>query len=95
MPLVPVLPTHLTEAVAQLGQRTTQEAMRYVIWKLCKHRAFQMAELAAILNRHPKYLSERFISPMIEENELHYTHPENPTHPHQAYKAANKAKKKR
>ena len=90
----PVLPQHLTEAVTQLGQRATREAIRYVIWKLCQHRAYQITELAAILKRHPKYLSERFISPMIEENELRYTQPEYPTHPHQAYKAVSKSKKK-
>jgi ATP-dependent DNA helicase RecG len=91
---VPILPQHLNEAVAGLGQRATREAMRYVIWKLCGHRAYQITELAAILKRHPKYLSERFISPMIEENELRYTHPEYPTHPHQAYKSVSKSKKK-
>ena len=91
---IPVLPTHLSEAVAQLGQRATHEAIRYVIWKLCQHRAFQITELAAILNRNPKYLSERFISPMIAENKLRFTHPENPTHPHQAYKTIGKSKKK-
>lgn len=92
--LAPVLPQHLTEAVSQLGQRATPQAIKYVIWKLCQHRAYQITELAAILNRNPKYISERFISPMIEENELRYTHPEYPTHPHQAYKAVAKKKKK-
>lgn len=91
---MPVLPKYLAEIVDKLGQRATRGEIQYAILKLCGWRALQVTELSAILNRSRRHIQERSLNPMIKNGELQYTHPENPTHPHQAYKAVAKKKKK-
>ncbi|MGI8639488.1 MAG: ATP-binding protein [Pyrinomonadaceae bacterium] len=91
---IPGLPVHISEAVDKLGQRATADEIKYVIKKLCGWRAIQAAELAAILKRSQPYIQEKYLRPMIRSGELRYTYPDNSAHPHQAYKAASKSKKK-
>ncbi len=93
MPL-PVLPSHLAETIANLGQRATRQDIEYAVWKLCDWRALQVTEIAAFLERNRKYVQNQFLSPMIKQGKLIYTYPENPAHPQQAYKAVSKSKKK-
>ncbi len=92
--IIPGLPVHINEAVDKLGQRATADEIKYVIKKLCGWRAIQAVELAAILKRSQPYLQEKYLRPMIRGGELHYAYPDNPAHPHQAYKAVSKSKKK-
>lgn len=92
---MPILPKYLTEVVDKLGQRATLAEIQYAIWKLCGWRALQVTELSAILKRSRRHVQERYLNPMLKKGELQYIHPENPTHPHQAYKATSKTKKKR
>jgi len=51
-------------------------------------------EIAAILKRRRQYIQEKYLRPMIRGGELLYAYPDNPAHPHQAYKAVSKSKKK-
>lgn len=91
---MPILPKYLAEIVDKLGQRATLSEIQYAIWKLCGWRALQVTELSAILKRSRRHVQDRYLNPMIKKGEVQYTHPENPTHPHQAYKAVSKSKKK-
>jgi ATP-dependent DNA helicase RecG len=91
---VPGMPVHIREIVEKVGQRATPEQIKYAIKKLCGWRAIQAAELAAILKRSQPYIQEKYLRPMIRSGELRYTYPDNPAHPHQAYKAVAKKKKK-
>ncbi len=61
---------------------------------LCGWRALQVTEIAAILKRRRQYIQEKYLRPMIRGGELLYAYPDNPAHPHQAYKAVSKSKKK-
>lgn len=90
----PVLPAYLLEIVDKLGQRATVKEIQYAIWKLCGWRALHITELSAILKRTRKHIQEHYLNPMIKKGELQHTHPENPRHSQQAYKAASKARKK-
>lgn len=82
----PGLPSHIAEAVEKLGRRATPEEVRYVILKLCKWRALQVTELATILNRNRRYIQDSYVTPMVKSGEIEYTYPDNPAHPHQAYR---------
>ncbi len=90
---VPGLPVHIAETVESLGQRATPDEVKYVIKKLCKWRALQVTELAAILKRSRRHVQEKYLRPMVRKGELEYTYPDNPAHPHQAYKASGRIKK--
>jgi ATP-dependent DNA helicase RecG len=89
----PGLPAHLSEAVANLGQRATPDEVTYVILKLCRWRALQVSELAVILNRSQRYIQETYLRALVRSGDLQYTYPDNPAHPHQAYKTASKGKR--
>ncbi len=91
---VPGLPVHIAEAVESLGQRATPDEVKYVINKLCRWRALQVTELAGILKRSRRHIQEKYLRPMIRKGDLQYTYPDNPAHPHQAYRVAKKSKKR-
>jgi ATP-dependent DNA helicase RecG len=82
------LPSELREIVAALGQRAAPETVHQVIVALCRYRAWQAAELAALLQRNPAYLGTQYLRPMVAAGELVYTLPNQPNHPQQAYRAA-------
>lgn len=86
------LPVHLAEAVEKLGQRASFDEIAYLIRKLCAWRTLQVTDIAEILNRNPQYVQEKYLRPMIRGGELRYAYPDNPAHPHQAYKAVAKKK---
>ncbi len=92
--VVPGLPIHIAEAVADIGHRATPDEIKYVVKKLCKWRALQVTEIAAILNRSRRHIQENYLRPMIRAGELRYTYPDNPAHPQQAYKTVGKSKRK-
>jgi len=93
-PNVPNLPVHIAEAIANLGQRASFDEISFIIRKLCAWRTLQVTDIAEILKRNPQYIQEKYMRPMIRSGELRYTYPNNPAHPHQAYKAVSKSKKK-
>ena len=80
------LPTMLKEAIANLGERCAPGRMQSIIAELCSIRAYTADELAAILNRNKKWVSQSYLSPMLKNGTLEYTIPENPRHPMQAYR---------
>lgn len=92
-PTIP-LPVHIAEIVENLGQRASFDEISYVIRKLCAWRTLQVTDIADILKRNPQYIQEKYLRPMLRGGELRYAYPENPKHPHQAYKAVSKSKKK-
>ena len=93
-PKIP-LPVHIAEIVENLGQRASFDEISYIIRKLCAWRTLQVTDIADILKRNPQYIQEKYLRPMLRKGELRYAYPNNPAHPHQAYKATSKTKKKR
>jgi ATP-dependent DNA helicase RecG len=84
---VPPLPEGLTAQLHSLGHRAKPAAVRAVIAALCAHHPMRPADMGVILGRNAGYLRETYLTPMVEAGELEYTHPENPAHPQQAYRA--------
>lgn len=72
-----------------LGRRPRKEKLRNAILGLTRLRPWTPVQLAEALGfSNVGKLVERHLSPMVEEGSLTRTHPENPSHPAQAYSAA-------
>jgi ATP-dependent DNA helicase RecG len=85
------LPPEIQAAIQQLGERPRKERLRAVIETLCCLREWTTpAELARWLNFRHGNLTERHLSPMVDEGSLERRHPESPTHPEQAYRSTRK-----
>jgi ATP-dependent DNA helicase RecG len=61
--------------------------MRNIIVSLCRVRALRLHELSELMDRKPESLRQLYLIPLIEEGQLRYLYPGEPTHPHQAYVA--------
>jgi len=83
------LPAELKEMVAALGQRASPDKVREALIRLCRHRPWQASELAGLFNRNPDYLGTQYLRPLVNAGVLSYTRPDQPNHPHQAYRAAD------
>ena len=83
----PSLPQELAAAITGLGERARPSDVKPVIRRLCAWRPLRAEELAAILRRGQPYVTRTYLTPMVRDGELEFTHPEQPAHPQQAYKA--------
>jgi ATP-dependent DNA helicase RecG len=63
--------------------------MREVIVALCRVRPLRLAEMAQLMNRKPESLRQQYLIPLIEERQLQYLYPGEPTHPQQAYTSSD------
>jgi len=84
-------PADLVRAIEALGERPRQDPLRNVIEALCAWRPLTADELGQFLNVNAHNLSKRHLTPMVAAQRLMRTHPENPNHPAQAYRAAQQA----
>lgn len=83
------LPGDLQEMIVALGQRASPDKVREALIRLCRHRPWQASELAGLFNRNPDYLGTQYLRPLVSAGVLTYTRPDQPNHPHQAYKASD------
>lgn len=83
------LPADLRERVATLGQRASPDRVRDTLIALCRHRAWQASELAGLFGRNADYLGTQYLRPLVNAGVLSYTQPDQPNHPHQAYRAVD------
>lgn len=79
------VPLRMLVRNCQLSSRLSPEKSRQLIERLCDWRPLSLAEIASLLFRTPTYLSQKFITPMIDEGKLTYLHPEMVQHPGQKY----------
>jgi len=83
-------PPEIMQAIAELGTRPRKEKVRAVIKALCSVREWSSpSELAKLLDFKPAKLTERHLSPMVEDGRLLRRYPDNPTHPEQAYRSTS------
>jgi hypothetical protein len=82
------LPTELGERIQALGQRVSQPDLAQLTIELCRHRPFSADELATSLGKNRKYLLDRVLTPLLRNDQLRHTIPDQPNHPDQAYTAA-------
>ena len=85
------LPEPLRDLVAGLGQRSPPDKLRDAIIRLCRHRPWQASELAGLFGRNPVYLGTQYLRPLVSAGVLAYTMPDQPNHPHQAYRVVEDA----
>lgn len=83
------LPADLQEMVSALGQRAAPDKVREALIRLCRHRPWQASELAGLFNRNADYLGTQYLRPLVSAGVLAYTRPDQPNHPHQAYRAVD------
>lgn len=89
--IVHQLPLELRESLDRLGKKCHDEdKIKHFIVELCGWRSLKLIEIAAIMNRQPKYILRKFIQPLMSEGKLQYTIPDMPNHPEQAYRTPDK-----
>ena len=67
-------------------RRAKPEEIRIMIELLCSWRPLSGEQLASLLGRNLNYLVSVYLSSMVRDEVLQYTHPNAPRHPQQAYK---------
>lgn len=82
------LPGALAAKVGAIGQRHAPAEVCDAIVELCRVRDWQAAELALLLRRHPRYVRNNYLRPLLSEGRLMMTRPDEPHDPQQAYRAA-------
>jgi ATP-dependent DNA helicase RecG len=82
----PPLSEELAQALQEVGKRNSVQKIRAIIAQLCALSPLKLPELVKILQRDSDHLRKRYISKMIDDEELEYLFPKNPNHPQQAYR---------
>lgn len=80
------LPTEIQDAISELGEKASAEALQQVILRLCQWHPLSASELSHLLQRTQRYLVHHHLKPLIEEGSLERTHPDAPRSPNQKYK---------
>jgi len=76
------------QMMAALGDRPRKDRLRQGVQSLARRRPWRPAELARALGRtNVEKLTERHLKPMVADRQLRRTHPDQPSHPEQAYYA--------
>ena len=74
-------------APASAAMSLHPEVTRQVILRLCQGRYLTATDLGELMNRVPKNLQSRFLTPLVEEGLLVRKYPDKPNRPGQAYTA--------
>jgi len=99
-PLAPVAPPMTSDATDLARNPELQEISRpawekkklipsltrKIILSLCEGRFLSADQLSQLMNRGKEKLQENFLSEMVASGELELLHPNQPTHPGQAYR---------
>ncbi len=80
-----LLPADLQIELRDLGKRSPREKVVRLIVDLCRISPRSPRELAALLRRNQRYLTENILSPLVAGGTLVLAYPEKPAHPDQAY----------
>ncbi|MDS4026945.1 MAG: ATP-binding protein [Candidatus Contendobacter sp.] len=80
------LPGALAARLGALGQRHPPDEVRQVVLDLCLLRPWRAEELAILLRRNPETVRQNYLRPLMRENRLTMTNPDEPNDPQQAYR---------
>jgi ATP-dependent DNA helicase RecG len=85
------LPEELALAIQALGRRSNPYDVMQVILRLCSWRALKAQEISVLLGRRTvNWVRDNYLTPMVRAGELELLHPDNPSHPQQAYRTSLK-----
>jgi len=90
--LLDELPGNLAARIGALGKRQSPEKIRELVLLLCEVRAWSVQELAILLSRNPKTISQYYLRPLLVEERIEMTQPETPNTPTQAYRLRDQEK---
>lgn len=79
------IPGELAARVGSIGQRHPPEEVRHIVLELCRVRAWSAEEIARLLRRNTETVRQNYLRPLMRENRLAMTNPEEPNSPHQSY----------
>ena len=79
------LTDELKNKIKNLKKRTSPQDIKNLIKELCDLRPLKLSEIAAVLNRDPKYVREKYLNDMVKNQELVHAFSD-PNHPQQAYR---------
>ena len=79
--------TPILEPSNTKGKKNNSNKVKDIIFELCQFKEYSGKQIAVILSRNENYVYRNYINPMREERRLHYTIPDMPNHPNQAYKS--------
>lgn len=85
--LLDELPGALAARIGAIGQRHPPGEVCDAIVAICHLRDWQAEELATLLRRHPRYVRNNYLRPLMRDGRLVMTKPEEPNDPQQAYRA--------
>jgi ATP-dependent DNA helicase RecG len=90
--LLDELPGILAARIGAFGQRHPPGKVCDAVVELCSLRDWSAEELAAVLRRHPRYVRNNYLRPLMRDGRLTMTNPEEPNDPQQAYRAVIQSK---
>ena len=88
--LLDELPGGLAARIGAFGQRHPPGEVCDAVVELCSLRDWSAEELAALLRRHPRYVRNNYLRPLMRDGRLTMTNPQEPNDPQQAYRAIRK-----
>ena len=72
-----------------LGRRHPPDEVRAVVVELCRLRPWRAEELATVLQRNVEHIRQNYLRPLLREQRIALTHPDEPNDPQQAYRAVD------
>ncbi len=81
------LPEDLRTALQQSTLREPRPALEKLVLRLCTWRDLSTDEIARLLSRNRSYVRDNVLPPLLRTGKLTRTHPEQPSHPQQRYRA--------
>lgn len=85
--LLDQLPGGLAARIGAFGQRHPPGEVCDAVVELCNLRDWSAEDLAAVLRRHPRYVRNNYLRPLMRDGRLTMTNPQEPNDPQQAYRA--------
>ena len=85
-----MFPQKLKEKITKtaLTKRSPPDALRSIIVEICSFASVSASELAEMLSRTQEYISQDYLTPMVQEGILQQTISGTPNHPDQRYKVS-------
>jgi len=84
--LIKELPDKVKEILISIKERENNpDKIKELILLICTKKAYKLPELALLIQRGEKYISNKFIKPMLNSGELQFSIPEMRNHPDQGY----------
>lgn len=78
----------LAAPIAAKGKAKVEDVQATIV-ALCRGRFLSLRQLATLLDRHPKHLRDRFLTPLVRKNRLEWLYPNSPNHEQQAYRTVH------